>query len=175
MRVLVVEDEDVLADTIADGLREQAVAVDVVYDGAAALYRTSFTDYDVIVLDRDLPRVHGDDVCRQLVARRTAGRILMLTAAGEVDERVDGLSLGADDYLAKPFDPRELLARIRSVLRRVGINRKLLRARGKGSKPRQLRAHPPGSASGAAGSIWMPGGCSRPMVPRCRSRPCSST
>lgn len=118
MRVLVVEDEDVLADTIAEGLREEAMAVDVVYDGADALYRTSYTDYDVIVLDRDLPEVHGDDVCRRLVATRTGGRILMLTAAGEVDERVDGLSLGADDYLAKPFVFSELVARVRALARR---------------------------------------------------------
>jgi DNA-binding response OmpR family regulator len=118
MRVLVVEDEEILADTIAEGLRGEAIAVDVVYDGAQALYRVSYTDYDVIVLDRDLPEVHGDDVCRQLVKERATGRILMLTAAGEVGERIDGLSLGADDYLAKPFVFAELVARVRALARR---------------------------------------------------------
>ncbi|MBC6459212.1 response regulator transcription factor [Actinomadura sp. HBU206391] len=118
MRVLVVEDEGLLADTIAAGLREEAIAVDVAYDGAAALERTSYVDYDVVVLDRDLPEVHGDEVCRRLVADRTGGRILMLTAAGDVDERVDGLSLGADDYLAKPFVFTELVARVRALGRR---------------------------------------------------------
>jgi len=118
MRVLIVEDEEVLADAIAEGLRDQALAVDVAYDGAQALYRTSFTDYDVIVLDRDLPEVHGDDVCRQLVAARTTSRIIMLTAAGDVLEKIDGLTLGADDYLAKPFVFDELLARIRALGRR---------------------------------------------------------
>jgi DNA-binding response OmpR family regulator len=118
MRVLVVEDEEVLAESIAEGLRDQAIAVDVCLDGADALYRTSYVDYDVIVLDRDLPEVHGDDVCRQLVASRTAGRIIMLTASGDVLEKIDGLSLGADDYLAKPFVFGELLARVRALARR---------------------------------------------------------
>ncbi|MDN3356458.1 response regulator transcription factor [Actinomadura sp. DC4] len=119
MRVLVVEDEEILADTIADGLREEAMAVDVVYDGADALYRAGYTDYDVIVLDRDLPEVHGDDVCRELVASRSLSRILMLTAAHEVSQKVDGLSLGADDYLAKPFVFDELVARVRALGRRT--------------------------------------------------------
>jgi DNA-binding response OmpR family regulator len=119
MRVLVVEDEELLADTIAEGLRDEAIAVDVAYDGADALYRTSYTDYDVIVLDRDLPEVHGDDVCRRLAVQRTACRILMLTAAGEVGEKIDGLSLGADDYLAKPFVFDELVARVRALARRT--------------------------------------------------------
>jgi DNA-binding response OmpR family regulator len=119
MRVLIVEDEEILADTIAEGLREEAMAVDAVYDGADALYRTSYTDYDVIVLDRDIPEVHGDDVCRQLVARQVPSRILMLTAAHEVAQRIDGLSLGADDYLAKPFVFDELVARVRALARRT--------------------------------------------------------
>jgi DNA-binding response OmpR family regulator len=118
MRVLIVEDEEILADTIAEGLRGEAIAVDVVYDGADALYRTSYIDYDVIVLDRDLPEVHGDEVCRKLSEGRQVGRILMLTAAGEVEEKIDGLSLGADDYLAKPFVFDELVARIRALGRR---------------------------------------------------------
>jgi DNA-binding response OmpR family regulator len=118
VRVLVVEDERVLADTIATGLRREAMAVDVAYDGAAALERTSVNDYDVVVLDRDLPRVHGDEVCRRLVADGAAARVLMLTAAGELDDKVEGLSIGADDYLAKPFAFAELIARIRALGRR---------------------------------------------------------
>jgi DNA-binding response OmpR family regulator len=118
MRVLVVEDEEVLAETIAEGLRDCAIAVDVAFDGASALYRASYTEYDVIVLDRDLPEVHGDEVCRRLVERRAASRILMLTAAGEVGDKIDGLSLGADDYLAKPFVFGELVARVRALARR---------------------------------------------------------
>jgi DNA-binding response OmpR family regulator len=118
VRVLVVEDERVLADAIATGLRREAMAVDVAYDGAAALERTSVNDYDVVVLDRDLPKIHGDDVCRQLVAERSTARILMLTAAGELEDKVAGLSIGADDYLAKPFAFAELIARIRALGRR---------------------------------------------------------
>jgi DNA-binding response OmpR family regulator len=118
VRVLVVEDERVLADTIATGLRREAMAVDVAYDGSSALERTSVNDYDVVVLDRDLPRVHGDDVCRRLVADGGSVRVLMLTAAGELDDKVEGLSIGADDYLAKPFAFAELIARIRALARR---------------------------------------------------------
>jgi DNA-binding response OmpR family regulator len=118
MRVLVVEDERVLADAIATGLRREAMAVDVAYDGAAALEKTSYIDYDVIVLDRDLPKVHGDEVARQLVAQRSASRIIMLTASGDVDAKVEGLELGADDYLAKPFVFIELIARVRALGRR---------------------------------------------------------
>ncbi|WP_119731252.1 response regulator transcription factor [Thermomonospora amylolytica] len=119
MRVLIVEDERVLADAIATGLRREAHAVDIAYDGAGALERTSVNEYDVVVLDRDLPRVHGDDVCRQLVGERYPARILMLTAAGELDDRVEGLSIGADDYLAKPFAFAELVARVRALGRRA--------------------------------------------------------
>jgi DNA-binding response OmpR family regulator len=120
MRVLIVEDERVLADTIAEGLREEAMAVDVVYDGDDALERASYNEYDVVVLDRDLPTVHGDEVCRELAERRVPARILMLTAAGDVEDRVDGLSLGADDYLPKPFVFGELVARVRALSRRSG-------------------------------------------------------
>lgn len=119
MRVLVVEDERVLADAIATGLRRETLAVDVAYDGAGALERAGVNDYDVIVLDRDLPKVHGDDVCKQLVAQRYPARIIMLTAAGELDDRVEGLSIGADDYLAKPFAFPELVARVRALARRA--------------------------------------------------------
>ncbi|WP_283137970.1 response regulator transcription factor [Rhizohabitans arisaemae] len=119
MRVLVVEDERVLADAIATGLRREAMAVDVAYDGAGALERTGYIDYDVIVLDRDLPKVHGDEVCRSLVAARSSSRIIMLTASGDVDDKVEGLDLGADDYLAKPFAFLELVARVRALGRRA--------------------------------------------------------
>ncbi len=101
MRVLVVEDHEGLADAVAGGLRREGMAVDVALDGATALERTAVTDYDVIVLDRDLPDVHGDEVCRSLVATRAPSRILMLTASGTIAERVEGLGIGADDYLAE--------------------------------------------------------------------------
>jgi DNA-binding response OmpR family regulator len=119
VRVLVVEDERVLADAIATGLRRETLAVDVAYDGAGALERTSVNEYDVVVLDRDLPKVHGDDVCRRLVAERNPARILMLTAAGDLDDKVEGLSIGADDYLPKPFAFVELIARVRALGRRA--------------------------------------------------------
>jgi DNA-binding response OmpR family regulator len=119
MRVLVVEDEQLLADAIADGLRRQAMAVDVAYDGDAALERLAANDYDVVVLDRDLPGVSGDEVCTTLVESGLDTRILMLTAAGEVSQRVAGLGLGADDYLTKPFSFAELTARIQALARRA--------------------------------------------------------
>jgi DNA-binding response OmpR family regulator len=133
MRILVVEDEPLLADTVAQGLRHDAHAVDVAYDGGAALERIDVNDYDVVVLDRDLPVVHGDEVCRLICSNGRDTRVLMLTASAGIDDRVDGLSLGADDYLPKPFAFRELSARVvalgrRSrpaappVLRRAGIS-----------------------------------------------------
>jgi DNA-binding response OmpR family regulator len=118
MRVLVVEDERRLADAVAVGLRREGMAVDVVYDGTAAGQRLAVHDYDVVVLDRDLPAVHGDEVCRDLVAHRPDIRVLMLTAASGVTDRVDGLGIGADDYLGKPFAFTELVARIRALGRR---------------------------------------------------------
>jgi DNA-binding response OmpR family regulator len=118
VRVLVVEDEVVLAKAIARGLRREGMAVDLAFDGADALEKAAVNHYDVIVLDRDLPRVHGDAVCRRLAAQGTASRILMLTAAGTIDDRVEGLNLGADDYLGKPFAFRELVARVRALGRR---------------------------------------------------------
>jgi DNA-binding response OmpR family regulator len=118
MRVLVVEDEERLADAVAHGLRLHAIAVDVAYDGRDALELASYVDYDVIVLDRDLPEVHGDDVCRRLREGAGNGRVLMLTAAGQIRDKVDGLALGADDYLVKPFAFAELVARIRALARR---------------------------------------------------------
>ncbi|WP_435748656.1 response regulator transcription factor [Microbacterium sp. PMB16] len=118
MRLLLVEDEADLADTLADGLRREGYLVDVARDGAQALTAAAAADVDVIVLDRDLPVLHGDAVCRTLVAQQYAARILMLTAAGTLNDRVEGLDLGADDYLAKPFAYVELLARIRALGRR---------------------------------------------------------
>jgi DNA-binding response OmpR family regulator len=118
MRILVVEDEPLLADAVAQGLRHEMHAVDVVYDGAVALERIDVNDYDVVVLDRDVPGVHGDDVCRALVESEHDTRVLMLTAAAGIDERVTGLSLGADDYLPKPFAFAELAARVAALGRR---------------------------------------------------------
>jgi DNA-binding response OmpR family regulator len=120
MRILVAEDERFLADLVAEGLRAQAMAVDVAYDGAAALERLAVNEYDVLVLDRDLPAVHGDDVCQELTRRGQPVRVLMLTASAEVHERIDGLNLGADDYLPKPFAFEELVARVRALARRSG-------------------------------------------------------
>ena len=117
--MLVVEDFEVLARAITTGLRREGMAVDVVGDGADALDHLAVTRYDVVVLDRDLPGVHGDDVCRRIVAERWPSRVLMLTAASTVAERVDGLGLGADDYLPKPFDFAELVARVRALGRRA--------------------------------------------------------
>lgn len=118
MRVLVAEDERMLADSIAEGLRAEALAVDVTYDGGAALERLGVNDYDVVVLDRDLPVVHGDEVCRELAGSGALVRVLMLTAASDVRSRVAGLTLGADDYLTKPFAFEELLARVFALGRR---------------------------------------------------------
>src|SRR5271165_3265898 len=118
MRVLVVEDFEVLATAIGAGLRREGMAVDVVLDGDDALEHLAVTRYDVVVLDRDLPGTHGDEVCRRLVAGPSGSRVLMLTAASTVKERVDGLGLGADDYLPKPFDFAELVARVRALARR---------------------------------------------------------
>jgi len=118
VRVLVVEDNSVVADAVAEGLRDQGMAVDVAYDGQTGLEKAIVNAYDVIVLDRDLPGLHGDQVCEQIVGSPCPSRILMLTAAGQVEDRVDGLNLGADDYLAKPFDFSELVARVRSLGRR---------------------------------------------------------
>jgi DNA-binding response OmpR family regulator len=121
MRVLVAEDFEVLAQAVATGLRREGMAVDVVGSGDGALESVAVTRYDVVVLDRDLPGVHGDTVCRQIVAGGSGSRVLMLTAASTVADRVDGLGLGADDYLPKPFDFAELVARIRALARRPAL------------------------------------------------------
>jgi len=119
MRVLVIEDDRELAEAIGVGLRQEQLAVDVLLDGRAGLEQALVTGYDVIVLDRDLPGLHGDDVCAGLIAARSRSRVLMLTAAATIEDRVDGLGLGADDYLPKPFAFAELVARIRALLRRA--------------------------------------------------------
>jgi DNA-binding response OmpR family regulator len=119
MRVLVVEDERRLADAIARGLRREGMAVDLAGDGDEALHKSRVVRYDVLVLDRDLPGLHGDDVCRTVRAERPETGIIMVTAAGELDDLVSGLSLGADDYLPKPFRFAELVARIRALSRRA--------------------------------------------------------
>ena len=118
MRVLVVEDERRLADAVARAFRHRAMAVDVAYEGESALRKAGLVEYDVVVLDRDLPGVHGDDVCRTLRANESGPAVLMLTASGELDQVVEGLALGADDYLAKPFAFEELLARVQALARR---------------------------------------------------------
>jgi DNA-binding response OmpR family regulator len=150
VRVLVVEDDEQLADVIVRSLRRDAFAVDVAADGAVALEKAETVDYDVIVLDRDIPVVHGDVVCQQLVAARAVSRILMLTAAAAVEDRVDGLLLGADDYLTKPFAMVELTARLRALSRRASRPRPprltwrdvwldaATRSAGRGDEPLQL-------------------------------------
>jgi DNA-binding response OmpR family regulator len=119
MRVLVIEDDEELAETVATGLRQTHMAVDVALDGASGLTRAQLHDYDVIVLDRDLPVLHGDEVCARLVAAGGRSRVLMLTAAAETEDLIAGLGLGADDYLAKPFDFPVLVARICALARRA--------------------------------------------------------
>ncbi len=121
MRVLVVEDDLDLADVIARGLRQAGLAVDIALDGEEALEKAAATTYDVVVLDRQLPSLHGDIVCRTLLAATPAPRVLMATASGEVDARIDGLAIGADDYLSKPFALAELIARVRALGRRPDV------------------------------------------------------
>ncbi len=123
MRVLVAEDEPRVAAAVARGLRREGMAVDIAPDGQAALFKARVNPYDVVVLDRDLPLVHGDDVCRELAAEQPATKVLMLTAARSTDALVEGLALGADDYLPKPFRFAELVARIHALARRAGAAR----------------------------------------------------
>lgn len=121
MRVLVVDDEQELADVVARGLRQAGLAVDVAYSGDDAVYKADITPYDVVVLDRQMPDITGDDVCRELIARDQTPRILMLTASGTLDQRVEGLGMGADDYLVKPFQMPELVARVQALARRPSL------------------------------------------------------
>jgi DNA-binding response OmpR family regulator len=123
VRVLVVEDEDLLANVIARGLRREGMAVDVAIDGGSALRKSELHTYDVVVLDRDLPVIHGDDVCRTLMERAAPPRVIMLTASASVDDRVEGLTIGADDYLGKPFAFTELVARVRALVRRPSMTK----------------------------------------------------
>ncbi|MGK9149021.1 response regulator transcription factor [Plantibacter flavus] len=119
MRVLIAEDEVYLARAIRTGLEQEAIASDIVHDGTSALEAVTVTDYDVLVLDRDLPGTHGDEVCRRVVEDHPEIRVLMLTAARRLDDKVSGLRIGADDYLAKPFEFPELVARLRALARRT--------------------------------------------------------
>ena len=130
MRILVAEDERRLAGAIARGLRREGMAVDVTHDGASALVKARVVPYDVVVLDRDLPELHGDEVCRRLSGAERETKVLMLTAADSLDDVVDGLTLGADDYLPKPFEWKELVARIRALARRAGRARPAVLRRG---------------------------------------------
>jgi DNA-binding response OmpR family regulator len=131
MRVLVVEDSRTLADALVEGLQDEGIAVDVAYDGLQAAAKLDLNSYDVVVLDRDLPGVHGDTVCRMLTERENPAMVLMLTASGTPAQRVSGLSLGADDYLAKPFHFPELVLRIRALVRRrPAAQPRILRAAG---------------------------------------------
>src|SRR5271165_700411 len=166
MRVLVVEDFEVLATAIGAGLRREGMAVDVVLDGDDALEHLAVTRYDVLVLDRDLPGVHGDEVCRRLVAGPSGSRVLMLTAARSVRERVDGLGLGADDYLPKPFDFAELVARIRALGRRAAAP---------AARQPRIRRPEPGSLAPCRGPrraapAAHPQGTGRPGMPARRGR-----
>ena len=120
MKILIIEDEIKLSNILLQGFKEQGMAVDVAYDGASALEKLAVNQYDAVVLDRNLPCIHGDDVCRRLAVEPERPGILMLTAAGGLDDRVDGLNLGADDYLPKPFAFVELVARLRALGRRSG-------------------------------------------------------
>jgi two-component system, OmpR family, response regulator VanR len=123
MRILVAEDEQRVADAVARGLRREGAAVDVAFDGAVALAKARAYDYDVVILDRDLPGLHGDEVCRAVNSERPDTRVLMLTAYAELDDLVDGLAMGADDYLPKPFAFAELVARVRALARRAQTSR----------------------------------------------------
>jgi two-component system, OmpR family, response regulator VanR len=120
MRVLVAEDERRLAGAIARGLRREGMAVDLAHDGESALLKARITPYDVVVLDRDLPELHGDEVCRRLSQSERETKVLMLTAAADTEDLIDGLALGADDYMTKPFAWGELVARVRALARRAG-------------------------------------------------------
>jgi DNA-binding response OmpR family regulator len=130
MRILIAEDERRLAGAIARGLRREGMAVDITHDGASALMKARVFPYDVVVLDRDLPELHGDEVCRRLSGDERETKVLMLTAADGLDDVVDGLTLGADDYLPKPFEWKELVARIRALARRAGRARPAVLRRG---------------------------------------------
>ena len=175
MRVLVVEDDGELAEAIAAGLRLEGMAVDTALDGDAALDRALVNDYDVIVLDRDLPGVHGDEVCAKL-AGTVRARILLLTAAGTIADRVAGLGRGADDYLPKPFAFAELIARIRALGRRSHpAVPPVLTAKGVTLDPARRPSPGTAGASTSAPRSWPSSNCSwRRAAARCPPRNCSS-
>src|SRR3954462_62575 len=149
MRILVAEDEPRIADAVARGLRREGMAVDIAGDGALALYKARVYPYDVVVLDRDLPELHGDEVCRTLTAEQPQTKVLMLTAARSTDDLVAGLALGADDYLPKPFRFAELVARVRALARRAGAARP---RRGAGARPPRRCSRPATSCSTPVGA-----------------------
>src|SRR5574338_477659 len=153
MRVLIVEDEPYLAEAIRDGLRLEAIVADIAGDGDAALELLSVNAYDIAVLDRDIPGPSGDEIARQIVASGSGTPILMLTAADRLDDKASGFELGADDYLTKPFELKELVLRLRALDRRRGQSRPPVREIG------GLRLDPfrgPGSSSPCSGSWWPP-------------------
>ncbi len=157
------EDNSVVADAVAEGLRDEGMAVDVAYDGPGGLEKAVVNTYDVVVLDRDLPGLHGDELCEQIVCSPCPSRVLMLTAAGDVEDRVQGLNLGADDYLGKPFDFSELVARVRALARRSPSTPPVLR------RGDLVVDRPAGPLPGPAGRCHWRGrswGCSK-----CSSRP----
>ena len=162
MRVLLVEDHQELAETIATVLRREGLAVDVAFNGRQALAQTGIYDYDVVVLDRDLPDVHGDQVCRTLIDQGSQSKVLMLTAADALEDRVDGLGLGADDYLTKPFAFAELIARIRAVARRSGLPLPPVLAKG------DVRLDPALRVATRRGHRLAPRLRVRGLAPRCR-------
>src|ERR1700738_3208197 len=159
MRVLIAEDEQRLADAIARGLRREGMAVDLAPDGSDALVKARIVRYDVVVLDRDLPGIHGDEVCRAVRGAHPETGILMLTPAGSLEDLIEGLSLGADDYLAKPFRFAELLARIHALARGARSSSCGGGARRRRRPPPQRR---PGSPTCARGPTRWPGGRGRP-------------
>ena len=175
MRVLVAEDARSLADRVAEGLRDQGMAVDIARDGLEAAAKLDINAYDVVVLDRDLPGIHGDALCQMITSRDQRAMVLMLTAAGSPDDRVSGLGLGADDYLAKPFHFPELVLRIRALARRQPAARpRILRAGRDRTRPRRADRDPRRTAAGPVGQgVRRPGGpaARQPRVPVRRGSP----
>jgi DNA-binding response OmpR family regulator len=176
MRVLVIEDDRELAEAIGVGLRREGMAVDTAFDGTAGLERATVNDYDVIVLDRDLPILHGDEVCDRLVAVDCRSRMLMLTAAGSIEDRVDGLGRGADDYMPKPFAFAELVARIQALFRRAQPTVPPILVHG--DLQLDIAGHRVSRGGGSSSSGRRSSECSRCSSPRrgewCRPRSCWS-
>ena len=178
MRVLIAEDEPRIAGAVARGLRREGMAVDIAADGAAALFKARVVPYDVVVLDRDLPRVHGDDVCRALTAEQPETKVLMLTAARSTGDLVGGLALGADDYLPKPFRFAELVARLRALARRAGAARPPVldgRATWSSTPPAARRRAAAATSTSRRRSSRCSRCCCRPRAPSSPPRTSSST